>query len=102
VVARGQRHVTKAKWSALLGPNGAGKTTTFYIFVGLGQPDGGRILLDDESSPMRHVLSGRANMASVTAPGAVGLPQAHSGREHLAVLEVQPIAPEMRRARAKS
>ena len=30
----------------LLGPNGAGKTTTFYMIVGLGRPDAGRILVD--------------------------------------------------------
>ena len=32
----------------LLGPNGAGKTTTFHIMVGLVQPDGGRVFLNDE------------------------------------------------------
>lgn len=32
----------------LLGPNGAGKTTTFYMTVGLIQPNGGQIFLDDE------------------------------------------------------
>lgn len=31
----------------LLGPNGAGKTTSFYMTVGLIQPTGGRIFLDD-------------------------------------------------------
>jgi lipopolysaccharide export system ATP-binding protein len=31
----------------LLGPNGAGKTTSFYMVVGLVQPDGGEIFLDD-------------------------------------------------------
>ncbi|PKQ65877.1 LPS export ABC transporter ATP-binding protein [Labilibaculum filiforme] len=31
----------------LLGPNGAGKTTSFYMIVGLIQPNGGRIFLDD-------------------------------------------------------
>jgi lipopolysaccharide export system ATP-binding protein len=39
----------------LLGPNGAGKTTTFYMIVGLIQPLGGRILLNDQditSMPM--------------------------------------------------
>jgi lipopolysaccharide export system ATP-binding protein len=33
----------------LLGPNGAGKTTTFYMVLGLLQPDGGAIYLDDEN-----------------------------------------------------
>lgn len=32
----------------LLGPNGAGKTTSFYMIVGLIQPDGGHVYLDDE------------------------------------------------------
>lgn len=32
----------------LLGPNGAGKTTSFYMFVGLVQPDDGRIFMDDK------------------------------------------------------
>jgi lipopolysaccharide export system ATP-binding protein len=32
----------------LLGPNGAGKTSTFYMVLGLLQPDGGKIFLDDE------------------------------------------------------
>ncbi len=31
----------------LLGPNGAGKTTSFYMIVGLIQPNGGRIYLDE-------------------------------------------------------
>jgi lipopolysaccharide export system ATP-binding protein len=32
----------------LLGPNGAGKTTIFYMIVGLLQPNGGTIYLNDE------------------------------------------------------
>ena len=32
----------------LLGPNGAGKTTVFYMIVGLLQPNGGRIFLNEE------------------------------------------------------
>lgn len=32
----------------LLGPNGAGKTTIFYMIVGLLQPNGGKIFLNDE------------------------------------------------------
>jgi len=45
--------VTEGEVVGLLGPNGAGKTTCFYMVVGLIQPDGGRILLDDE--PITHV-----------------------------------------------
>ena len=32
----------------LLGPNGAGKTTSFYMIVGMIQPNGGNIFLNDE------------------------------------------------------
>jgi len=32
----------------LLGPNGAGKTTIFYMIIGLLQPNGGKIYLDEE------------------------------------------------------
>lgn len=32
----------------LLGPNGAGKTTTFYMVVGLAQPDGGQVYIDQD------------------------------------------------------
>ena len=32
----------------LLGPNGAGKTTSFYMIVGLVQPNGGTVYLDNE------------------------------------------------------
>ena len=32
----------------LLGPNGAGKTTTFYMIVGLTEPDGGRVRMNEE------------------------------------------------------
>jgi lipopolysaccharide export system ATP-binding protein len=34
----------------LLGPNGAGKTTTFYMVVGLIKPDGGTVLLHNDST----------------------------------------------------
>ncbi|WP_162416485.1 LPS export ABC transporter ATP-binding protein [Cyclobacterium roseum] len=32
----------------LLGPNGAGKTTSFYMIVGLIQPNGGKVFLNEE------------------------------------------------------
>jgi len=40
-------HINQGEVVGLLGPNGAGKTTCFYIVVGLVNPDGGRILLND-------------------------------------------------------
>lgn len=40
-------NVKQGEIVGLLGPNGAGKTTTFYMFVGLIQPNQGRIFMDD-------------------------------------------------------
>jgi len=42
-------NVTQGEIVGLLGPNGAGKTTSFYMFVGLIQPNDGKIFLDDEN-----------------------------------------------------
>lgn len=42
-------NVTQGEIVGLLGPNGAGKTTSFYMFVGLIQPNEGKIFLDDEN-----------------------------------------------------
>ena len=94
--------VTEGEVVGLLGPNGAGKTTSFYMIVGLIQPDGGRILLDDEA--ITHVpMYLRARQYGISY-----LPQEPSvfrkltvEENILSVLEVQPIVPEMRRARAE-
>ena len=94
--------VTEGEVVGLLGPNGAGKTTVFYMIVGLVQPDGGRVLLDDE--PITNVpMYLRARQYGISY-----LPQEPSvfrkltvEENILSVLEVQPIAPEMRRARAE-
>jgi len=55
----------------LLGPNGAGKTTTFYMIVGIIQPDGGEIFLDD-------VLLNGKPMYQRARLGLVYLPQESS------------------------
>src|ERR1700744_6408148 len=94
--------VTEGEVVGLLGPNGAGKTTTFYMIVGLVPPDGGRVLLDEEV--ITHVpMYIRARQYGISY-----LPQEPSvfrkltvEENILAVLEVQPVAPEMRRARAE-
>lgn len=94
--------VTEGEVVGLLGPNGAGKTTTFYMIVGLIQPDGGRVFLDGEE--MTNVpMYLRARQWGISY-----LPQEPSvfrkltvEENILAVLEVQPIAPEMRRARVE-
>lgn len=40
--------VNQGEIVGLLGPNGAGKTTSFYMIVGLIQPNGGKIYLDEK------------------------------------------------------
>ena len=42
-------NVERGKAIGLLGQNGAGKTTTFYMTMGLINPDGGEIYLDDSN-----------------------------------------------------
>ncbi len=42
-------HAEKGEIVGLLGPNGAGKTTSFYMIVGLIEPNGGNIYLDDKN-----------------------------------------------------
>jgi len=42
-------NVKQGEIVGLLGPNGAGKTTTFYMFVGLIQPNAGKIFMDDKN-----------------------------------------------------
>jgi len=63
-----------------LGPNGAGKTTTFYMIVGLIKPDGGDVLLDDESI-------GELPMYRRARMGIGYLPQEPSIFRRLTVLE---------------
>jgi lipopolysaccharide export system ATP-binding protein len=94
--------VTEGEVVGLLGPNGAGKTTSFYMIVGLIQPDAGRVLLDAED--ITHVpMYLRARQHGISY-----LPQEPSvfrkltvEENILAVLEVQPVPPEMRRSRAE-
>ncbi|MEX0994778.1 MAG: LPS export ABC transporter ATP-binding protein [Balneolaceae bacterium] len=49
VVDRVSINVKQGEIVGLLGPNGAGKTTTFYMFVGLIQPNQGRIYLNEKN-----------------------------------------------------
>jgi lipopolysaccharide export system ATP-binding protein len=94
--------VTEGEVVGLLGPNGAGKTTSFYMIVGLIQPDSGRVLADGED--ISHVpMYLRARQYGISY-----LPQEPSvfrkltvEENILAVLEVQPITPEVRRARTE-
>ncbi len=95
-------HVSQGEVVGLLGPNGAGKTTSFYIIVGLIAPDSGRVLADGED--ITHVpMYMRARQYGISY-----LPQEPSvfrkltvEENILAVLEVQNISRETRRARTE-
>ena len=94
--------ISQGEVVGLLGPNGAGKTTSFYMIVGLVTPDAGRILADD-TDITRVPMYMRARQYGISY-----LPQEPSvfrkltvEENILAVLEVQSISPEMRRARTE-
>ena len=73
----------------LLGPNGAGKTTSFYMIVGLGRPDAGRIHIDGQDvsdSPMHR----RARMGLSYLPQEASIFRRMTVAENVrAVLELQ-------------
>src|SRR6202047_2868136 len=86
----------------LLGPNAAGKTTSFYIIVGLIAPDSGQVFVDDIDIT-RVPMYLRARQYGISY-----LPQEPSVFRKLtvqdnilAVLEVQSISLEVRRARTE-
>jgi lipopolysaccharide export system ATP-binding protein len=94
--------VSQGEVVGLLGPNGAGKTTSFYIIVGLIAPESGRVLADGEDIT-RVPMYMRARQYGISY-----LPQEPSvfrkltvEENILAVLEVQNISRETRRARTE-
>jgi len=94
--------ISQGEVVGLLGPNGAGKTTSFYMIVGLVTPDAGRILADG-ADITRVPMYMRARQYGISY-----LPQEPSvfrkltvEENILAVLEVQSMSPEMRRARTE-
>lgn len=94
--------ISQGEVVGLLGPNGAGKTTSFYMIVGLVAPDSGQILADG-ADITRVPMYLRARQYGISY-----LPQEPSvfrkltvEENILAVLEVQPISAETRRARAE-
>src|SRR5271170_295632 len=92
--------VSQGEVVGLLGPNGAGKTTSFYMIVGLIAPDTGQVFVDDIDIT-RVPMYLRARQYGISY-----LPQEPSvfrkltvEENILAVLEVQSISSEVRRAR---
>jgi len=94
--------ISQGEVVGLLGPNGAGKTTSFYMIVGLVAPDTGRILADGKEIT-RVPMYLRARQFGISY-----LPQEPSvfrkltvEENILAVLEVQSLPSEVRRARTE-
>jgi lipopolysaccharide export system ATP-binding protein len=94
--------ISQGEVVGLLGPNGAGKTTSFYMIVGLVSPDSGRILADGKEIT-RVPMYLRARQYGISY-----LPQEPSvfrkltvEENILAVLEVQSLTSEVRRARTE-
>src|ERR1700734_2748114 len=85
----------------LLGPNGAGKTTTFYILVGLARPDYGRVILDGEDiTDLPMYLRARSGISYLPQDPSV-FRKMTVEENLLAVLEVQSLSLEVRRARTE-
>jgi lipopolysaccharide export system ATP-binding protein len=83
----------------LLGPNGAGKTSTFFMVLGLLQPDGGRILLDDEDISTLPIYR-RARLGLQYLPQEPSVFRKLTVAENiLAILETLEPDPEVRRER---
>jgi lipopolysaccharide export system ATP-binding protein len=83
----------------LLGPNGAGKTSTFYMVLGLLQPDGGKILLDNEDISTLPIYR-RARLGLQYLPQEASVFRKLTVAENiLAILETLEPDPQVRRER---
>ena len=83
----------------LLGPNGAGKTTSFYMIVGLVQPNGGRVIFQNEEVT-KFPMYKRARMGMGYLPQEESIFRKMTVEENLmAILETQPLNKRARRER---
>jgi len=94
--------ISQGEVVGLLGPNGAGKTTSFYMIVGLVSPDTGRILADGaEITKVPMYLRARQYGISYLPQEPSVFRKLTVEENILAVLEVQSIPSEVRRARTE-
>jgi lipopolysaccharide export system ATP-binding protein len=83
----------------LLGPNGAGKTTIFYMVVGLYQPNGGNIYLNDEEiSSLPMYLRARRGIGYLPQEPSV-FRKLTTEENLMAILETLPLSREERKDR---
>src|ERR1700683_5632654 len=94
--------ISRGEVVGLLGPNGAGKTTSFYMIVGLGAPETGRILVDDNDIPRLPMYLRARNYGISYLPQEPSVFRKLTVEENiLAVLEAQPLGKRARRARTE-
>src|SRR6201997_1808820 len=94
--------ISRGEVVGLLGPNGAGKTTSFYMIVGLIVPDTGQVFVDEiDISRVPMYLRAR-QYGIILLPQEPNLfPKLTVEENILAVLEVQSLSLEVRRARTE-
>ncbi len=81
----------------LLGPNGAGKTTTFYMIVGMVQPNGGNIFLNDKNIT-RKAMYQRAKYGISYLPQEASVFRKMSVENNiLAILQLQKLSRQARK-----
>lgn len=83
----------------LLGPNGAGKTTSFYMVVGLVQPNGGTVYLDEQDITKLPMYK-RAQMGIGYLPQEVSVFRKLSVEDNIAaILEMMDLTKEEQKQR---
>lgn len=94
--------ISRGEVVGLLGPNGAGKTTSFYMIVGLVEPDGGRVMVDDTEITRTPMYLRARNYGISYLPQEPSVFRKLTVEENiLGVLEAQPLDARERKLRAE-
>lgn len=94
--------VNQGEIVGLLGPNGAGKTTSFYMVVGLIQPNGGTIYLDDQDIT-KHAMYKRAQLGVGYLPQEASVFRQMSVEDNiLSVMQVRGFSKEYQKEKLES
>ena len=95
-------NVSQGEIVGLLGPNGAGKTTSFYMIVGLIQPNGGTIYLDD-TDITKHAMYKRAQLGVGYLPQEASVFRQLSVEDNiLSVMQVRGFSKEYQKEKLES
>ena len=93
--------VNRGEIVGLLGPNGAGKTTTFYMIVGMIDPNGGEVFLDDENITELQMYKRARKGIGYLAQDASVFRKLNVKDNLLAILEGQNLSKEEQEQRAE-